>query len=275
MKSIWDSRELEPGSILLTDRVAVVTGAAQGIGEAIALALARFGAHVAICDRDAPGLAQTGAEIEKLGRRIVTGVLDVRDEEAVQRFIADVKAKFGVIHILVNNAGGGFWSEFLDVNAKGENALMRENFCTVTNCVRAAVPHMTEGGSIVNVTSVEAHRAGPGFAIYSAMKSAVASLTQSLSMELAPRKVRMNCIAPDMIPTPGDAGLVDASAAMGMEGVENSSWPETGSSWDCAAATVFLASDLSRFITGSTIHVDGGTEAAGGWKMKTGGGYTL
>ena len=275
MTSIWDSRTLGPDSILLTDQIAVVTGAAQGIGEATALALARFGTHVAICDRDASGLAQTAEEIEKLGRRTVTGELDVRDEEAVQRFIGDVKSEFGVIHILVNNAGGGFWSEFLDVNAKGENALMRENFCTVTNCVRAAVPYMTEGGSIINVTSVEAHRAGPGFAIYSAMKSAVANLTKSLSMELAPRKIRMNCIAPDMIPTPGDAGLADASAAMGMEGLENTSWPETGTSWDCAAATVFLASDLSRFITGSTIHVDGGTEAAGGWKMKTDGGYTL
>jgi NAD(P)-dependent dehydrogenase (short-subunit alcohol dehydrogenase family) len=186
-----------------------------------------------------------------------------------------VKSEFGSIQILVNNAGGGFWSEFLDVNAKGENALMRENFCTVTNCVRAAVPLMIEGGSIVNVTSVEAHRAGPGFAIYSAMKAAVANLTKSLSMELAPQKIRMNCIAPDMIPTPGDAGLADASSAMELPGVASSSWPETGSSWDCAAATVFLASDLSRFITGSTIHVDGGTEAAGGWKMKTGGGYTL
>ena len=275
MTSIWDRRILGPDSILLTDQIAVVTGAAQGIGEAIALTLARFGAHLAICDRDAAGLDQTAREIEGLGRRTVTGELDVRDEESVSHFFADVKSEFGTIQILVNNAAGGFWSEFLDVNAKGENALIRENFGTVTNCVRAAVPLMTEGGSIVNVTSVEAHRAGPGFAIYSAMKAAVANLTKSLSMELATRKIRVNCIAPDMIPTPGDASLVDASAAIGMKDVEKTSWPERGSSWDCAAATVFLASDLSRFVTGSTIHVDGGTEAAGGWKMKTGGGYTL
>jgi 3-oxoacyl-[acyl-carrier protein] reductase len=275
MTSIWDQRSLGPESVLITDQVAVVTGAAQGIGEAIAVALARFGARVAICDREATGLAETAREIEALGRRCVTGELDVRDAEAVERFFADVQAEFGTVHVLVNNAGGGFWSEFENVSPKGESALIRENFCTVTNCVRSALPLMTEGGSIINITSVEAHRAGPGFAIYSAMKSAVANLTKSLSMELAPRKIRINCIAPDMIPTPGDADLADASAAMQMQGVERSSWPETGSTWDCAAAAVFLASDLARFITGSTIHLDGGTEAAGGWKRKTGGGYTL
>ncbi|MCH2171309.1 SDR family oxidoreductase [Myxococcota bacterium] len=273
--SFWENQQLSPDSILLSDRVAVVTGAAQGIGKATAIALARFGADVAVCDRDAEGLADTVAQIEALGRGSCSAVMDVRDEDAVQAFLAQVKARFGTVHVLVNNAGGGFWSEFLAVNAKGENALVRENFGSVTHFLRATVPLMTEGGSIVNVTSVEGHRAGPGFAIYSAMKAAVANLTKSLSMEFASRMIRINCIAPDMIPTPGDAGLMTDSDAVGLPEVEAKSWPEEGSSWDCAAAVIFLASDLSRFITGSTVHIDGGTEAAGGWKVMKKGGFSL
>ena len=273
--SIWEERSLGPDSIMLSDQVAVVTGAAEGIGEATAIALARCGAHVAICDRNADALAGTAEAIEALGRRTHSGVLDVREQSAVQDFFSEVGREFGTLHILVNNAGGGFWSEFLDVSAKGERALVNENWSSVTHCVRAAIPLMTEGGSVINITSVEAHRAGPGFAIYSAMKAAVANLSKSLSMEFAARKVRVNCVAPDMIPTPGDGDLARDSAATELPALENTPWPETGSSWDCAAAALFLASDLSRFITGSTIHVDGGTEAAGGWKITQDGSYTL
>lgn len=275
MASIWDDRQLTPDAILLEDQVAIVTGAAQGIGRATALALARFGADVAICDRKAPELEQTAGELRSLGRRCVSSVLDVREEEPVAAFLAAVDAELGGVQVLVNNAGGGFWANFLDVSARGEAALVSENFGSVTLFIRRSVPLMRDGGSIVNVTSVEAHRAGPGFAIYSAMKAAVANLTKSLSMELAPLRIRVNCVAPDMIPTPGDAELADASEAMGLAGIEDTSWPETGSVEDCAAACVFLASDMSRFVTGSTLHVDGGTEAAGGWKRKTGGGFTL
>jgi NAD(P)-dependent dehydrogenase (short-subunit alcohol dehydrogenase family) len=273
--SIWETRALDPAAIRLADRVAVVTGAARGIGAATAVAFARFGAHVAVCDRDAEGLAATRREIEALGRRALAGELDVREEDAVRAFAARVGEAFGCVHALVNNAGGGFHAPFLEVSAKGEHALVRENFGSVTGFVRATVPWMSEGGSIVNVTSVEAHRAGPGFAIYSAMKAAVANLTKSLALELAPRRIRVNCIAPDMIPTPGDRALAEASSAMTLPGVESTPWPETGSVWDCAAAAVFLASDLSRFVTGTTLHVDGGTDAAGGWKRRSGGGFVL
>ena len=273
--SIWDSKTLDPSAILLTDKVAIVTGAAQGIGAATALALARFGAHVAVCDRNEVGVRETAAAIEALGRRAHVGVLDVRDEDASAAFVRDVGAQFGAVDILVNNAGGGFWSPFVDVNAKGENALIRENFSSVTIFIRHTVPFMTRGGSIINITSIEGHRAGPGFAIYSAMKAAVTNLTFSLSMELASRKIRINCIAPDMVPTPGDEGLGEASGAIDFAGIELTPWPETGSAHDCAAAAVYLASDMSRFMTGAALHIDGGTWAAHGWKVKTEGGFTL
>jgi 3-oxoacyl-[acyl-carrier protein] reductase len=275
-KSIWEDRVLDPAAVLLTGKVVVVTGAAQGIGKATALAMARFGADVAVCDRKDEGLAATHAEIEAVGRQCVSQVMDVRDEQATIGFVQRVVEHFGRIDILVNNAGGGFWSPFLDVTPKGELALMRENFGSVTNFIRHCVPHMPEGSAIVNITSVEAHRAGPGFAVYSAMKAGVANLAKSLALELAPRRIRINNVAPDVIPTEGDGDLGEAANAFAVEGVASQPWPEVGAAEDCAAAALFLASDLSRFVTGSTVHVDGGTWAAGGWKARTdGNGYTL
>jgi len=255
---------LGPENVSLEGKVAVVTGAAQGIGEAIAVGFARFGASVAMCDRSADGLAFVSKAIDDLGQRVVTGVLDVRDQDQVDAFVADaVRALGHRVDVLVNNAGGGFPADFLDVNAKGQETLIRENFSSVTHFIRACVPHMQEGGSIINITSIEAHRAAPGFAIYSAMKAAVVSLSQSLALELGERRIRVNCIAPDVIPTPGLPEMGDVSARMPL--------PVMGDADDVAGAALFLASDLSKFVTGTTIHVDGGNNAAGGWHRQSDG----
>jgi 3-oxoacyl-[acyl-carrier protein] reductase len=256
---------LEPSAALLTDRVAVVTGASIGIGEAIALAFANFGADLAICDRDVPNLDGTGDAIEATGRRVVAAEVDVREGEQVDGFLAVVGEQFDHVDILVNNAGGGFHAAFLDVNAKGQDALVRENFVSVTNFVRGVVPLMPDtGGSIVNLTSIEAHRAAPGYAVYSAMKAAVASLTKTLALELGDRMIRANCIAPDVIPTPG----------IGVDLPVNTPLSRRGHVDDVAAAAVYLASDLGRFVTGTTIHVDGGNLAAGGWRRADDGSFT-
>lgn len=257
---------LGPDDVRLDGRVAVVTGAAVGIGRATALALARFGADVAICDRDAAHLAEGASEIEGLGRRAHQGVLDVRDGDQVDAWLREVAAGFDHVDVLVNNAGGGFMAPFLDVNEKGQDALIRENFTSVTAFVRGVVPLMpSEGGSVVNVTSIEAHRAGPGFAIYSAMKAAQASLTQSLALELGPKLIRVNCVAPDVIPTPG----------IGQDMGVRTPLTRAGHVDDVAAAIVFLANPaLSGFVTGTTIHVDGGNSAAGGWHRQPDGTYT-
>ena len=253
---------LGPGSFSLAGRVAIVTGAAVGIGRAIALAFGRFGADLAICDRDEQDLEDVAIELDGLGRRVVTGLLDVRDASAVDAFVAGIGVELGRLDIMVNNAGGGFASAFLDVNDRGQDALVRENFGSVTNFVRSAVPLMVDGGSIVNITSIEAHRAAPNFAVYSAMKAGVANLTKSLALELGHRLIRVNCIAPDVIPTPG-IGNVDVRTPL----------PIAGHVDDVAAAAVYLASDASRFVTGSTIHVDGGNLAAGGWIRRSDGSF--
>lgn len=253
---------LTPASALLTGRLVLVTGAAQGIGAATAVACANFGADVALCDRDAEGLERIAAEVTAAGRRATSAVLDVRDGDAVREWVAS----FAGIDVVVNNAGGGFRAAFLDVNDKGQDSLVRENFTAVTNFVRAAVPLMANDGraSIINVTSIEAHRAGPGFAIYSAMKAAQVSLTKSLALELGARRIRVNCIAPDVIPTPGIGGELPVKTPL----------PVAGHVDDVAGAVIYLASDLGRFVTGTTIHVDGGNLAAGGWGRSADGSWT-
>jgi NAD(P)-dependent dehydrogenase (short-subunit alcohol dehydrogenase family) len=249
---------ITPDSILLTGRRAVVTGAAQGIGAAVAIAFARFGADVAICDRDADGLAQIAEAIAAEGREVHSELLDVRDADAVNAWIAPLDR----VDILVNNAGGGFNASFLDVNEKGQDALVRENFASVTHCIRACVAKMPDsGGSIINITSIEAHRAAPGYAVYSAMKAALVNLSWSLALELGDRRIRINCIAPDVIPTPGIGGDMPVKTPL----------PYAGHVDDIAGAAVYLASDWSRFVTGTTLHVDGGNLAAGGWGRAPGG----
>ena len=252
--------------LMLTDRIAVVTGAAQGIGEATALALASLGAHVAICDRQADWLVETADAIDAMGRRVLADVFDVRDAEAVESFMARVANELGPIDILVNNVGGGFHAEFAGVSPKGEAALIAENFGTVTNSVRSALDRLADGAAIVNVTSVEAYHAAPGFGIYAAMKAAIEQFTKTLALELGGRGIRVNCVAPDMIPTPGDAGLAADSSAMSTEH-HPTPLRRMGSTDECAAVIAFLASDLASFVTGTSIPVDGGTVAGAAWKV--------
>ncbi len=177
---------IDTGAVSLAGKVALVTGAAQGIGAAAAGALARFGADLAICDRDAEGMRVTAADVEQTGRRCETAQLDVRDTEAVEAWVSRLGGALGHIDLLVNNAGGGFYAPVLAVNAKGQQSLIHENYTSVTNFVRACVPLMSAGSSIVNVTSIEAFRAAPGFGIYASMKAAVESLSKTLALELAP-----------------------------------------------------------------------------------------
>jgi 3-oxoacyl-[acyl-carrier protein] reductase len=260
---------IDADSILLTDRVAIVTGAARGIGRATAALFARLGASLAICDREPEGLAECEADARAAGRPVVSRVLDVRDGDAVDAFLGEAVARHGHVDVLVNNAGGTFFAPFVDVGPGGEAALLAENFTQVTHLVREVVPSIpATGGSIVNVTSIEAHQAAPGFAVYGAMKAALAQLTRSLALELAPRGIRVNAIAPDAIPTSGDHELQDSMRANGAAFLPTVLPPlgHFGTSDDAAAAAAFLASDLSRFVTGTTLHVDGGNWAAGGWR---------
>jgi NAD(P)-dependent dehydrogenase (short-subunit alcohol dehydrogenase family) len=250
----------------LTDRTAIVTGAGAGIGKGIALGFAVFGARVAVLEVQEETCRRTVAEIESGGGAALAIPTDVRDGDAVGRAVARTVAHFGGVDVLVNNVGGTFRAPFVDVAEKGWDALLRTNLKSVFHGTRAVAPQMIargRGGSIINVVSIEGVRAAPLYAAYAACKAAVINFTQSMALELGPHRIRVNAIAPDICLTEGLAPLLGEAersrhewiVPLGRAGV-----PE-----DVAGAAVFLASDLAGYVTGITLHVDGGTHAAAGW----------
>lgn len=252
---------IDPSQILLTDRVAVVTGGGAGIGRGIAAGLAAFGARVAIWERDADTCASAAQQIGALG--IPT---DVRDSAQVDAALAQTEAELGSVTILVNNAGGVFHSGILDTSENGWDALYKANLRHVYLCTqRVARGIVAQGltGSIINVTSIEGVRAAPGYATYAAAKAGVINYTKTAALELALNGIRVNALAPDITLTegmmqvapPGGERRFGFTVPMGRAGHVD----------EMAGAAVFLASDLSSYITGQTIHVDGGTQASSGW----------
>lgn len=252
---------IRPSDILLTDRVAVVTGGGAGIGRGIAAGLAAFGASVAIWERDPQSCASAAETVGALG--IVT---DVRDSAEVNAAARRTAAELGPVTILVNNAGGVFFSRLLDTSENGWDALYKANLRHVLLCTQAVARELVAAqlpGSVINLTSIEGVRAAPGYAAYAAAKAGVINYTKTAAFELAPHGIRVNAIAPDFTLT---EGLMQLNPA-GVRSEANQAIPQgrAGHVDEIASTTVFLASEMASYITGQTIHVDGGTQAAGGW----------
>ncbi len=268
---------MDPKQASLAGRSAAVTGGGAGIGKGIALGLSAFGARVAVLERDPDRAEKAAAEIEAAGGEALGLATDVRDGEAVERAIAATCERFGGIDILVNNAGGVFAAPFLETNERGWDALWRANLKHIFHCTKSAGGRMVEqgrGGSIINVVSIEGVRAAPLYAAYAAAKAGAINFTKTMALELAPHGIRVNAIAPDLCLTEGlrelmPEGELDRAGQMiplGRAGV-----PE-----DIAGVAIFLAGDLARYVTGETLHVDGGTHAAAGWyRDPEGGQYIL
>lgn len=261
-----------PSDVLLTGRVAVVTGGGAGIGRGIVEGLVAFGASVAIWEREPTTCA---AAAEASGALGVT--TDVRDGAEVDVAVSRTVAELGPVDVLVNNAGGVFSSPLLDTSENAWDALHRANLRQVLLCTQRIARAMVDArtpGSIINVTSIEGVRAAPGYAAYAAAKAGVISLTKTAALELAPHRIRVNALAPDVILTDG----LRSVAPPGSEERFAHTVPmgRTGHVDEMAGAAVFLASDLSSYVTGQTLHVDGGTHAAGGWyRHPTTGDYIL
>ncbi len=239
----------------------MVTGGGSGIGRGIARGLAAFGATVVIWEQDGESCLDAASAIGALGLTV-----DVRESEQVDRALERTQLEAGPVRILVNNAGGVFATPFLESREKGWDALYRANLKHVMLCTqRVARAMVAEGtpGSIMNVTSIEGVRAAPGYAAYAAAKAGVINFTKTVALELAPRGIRVNALAPDITLTEG----LMAVAPPGTHEHFGSVVPmgRAGHVDEMAGAAVFLASDLSSYVTGQTIHVDGGTHAAGGW----------
>jgi NAD(P)-dependent dehydrogenase (short-subunit alcohol dehydrogenase family) len=251
----------------LSGRVALVTGAGRGIGREIALELGRAGASVAVNYYDEPDRAEaTAAEIGRLGVRAMTVAADVGDATEVSRMVEEVTAGFGALHIMVNNAGVQTWTPFLDVTEAEWDLVIRTNLKGCFLCTQAAARAMHRGGVVVNIGSGCNKVPFPGLVAYTASKGGIEMLTKVAAVELAPRKIRVNCVAPGAVEIERTrlevddyAGTWGAVTPLGRVGL-----PE-----DVARTVRFLASDDSAFITGQTIWVDGGLFTQPPWPKTT------
>ncbi len=249
-----------PSMFDLTGRKALVTGGNRGIGQAIAEALANAGADVAITARDEATTAETAARIEALGRKVVTGALDVTDVDRCRTVIGACAEALGGLDILVNNAGHEEVCPSLDVDEAIWERVVSTNLKGAFFCAQAAARRMTEagqGGAIINLCSLTSYVGIPTATPYGSSKSGLLGMTRALAAEWAAHGIRVNAIAPGYFHT----GMTDAF-------YRDPEWHKTmlakipqrrfGAMEDLGGAVVFLASAASSYVTGHCIPVDGG-----------------
>ncbi|MGN7127680.1 SDR family oxidoreductase [Methylorubrum thiocyanatum] len=248
------------GKGLLTDRVALITGGDSGIGRAVAIAYAREGADVAISylPVEQSDAEETARWVEKAGRRVLLLPGDLREENHCRELVARTVAELGRIDILVNNAAAQTVNEGLDdVTATDLEGSFRANVFAMYYLTQAAVPHMKPGSAIVNSTSQQAKIADSTMLIYAATKGAIASLTIGLSNLLAPKGIRVNCVAPGPIWTPIQP-IVKSPEQIERLGADTP-LGRAGQPAELAPAYVLLASREGSYMSGALVPVTGGT----------------
>jgi 3-oxoacyl-[acyl-carrier protein] reductase len=258
---------LDASTLSFTGRSALVTGAGAGIGEAIALSLASFGADVGVLDRNADTAKRTADKVRALGRRAEVLVADVRETRPFESALEQATRALGELDVLVNNAGVGVRKPAIEFDDAEWDEQLRMNLTSAFVAARWLARRWIaakRGGAIVNVATTEGIRGCPGFGPYSAAKAGMINLTRTLSSELGPYGIRVNAVAPDYTPTPGTTGYDlegNTSGALMDRVARFIPLRRAGTPDDTAGAVLFLASDLASWISGQTLVVDGGALA--------------
>jgi len=241
----------------LKDKVALITGGARGIGQAIALGFAKEGADVVVADVNLEAAQKTASEIELLGRKALALEMDVTSYEKVEEGINKILDKMGKVDILVNNAGITKDNLLLRMSQAEWDAVINVNLKGTFNCIKAVSRPMVKqrSGRIISIASIIGLMGNPGQANYAASKAGIIALTKTVAKELASRNINANAVAPGFIQTEMTAKLPEDIKKRMLEAIPLA---KLGTPADVANLCVFLASDESSYITGQTITIDGG-----------------
>jgi len=241
----------------LAGKVALVTGAAQGIGKAVALLLARNGADIVVSDINLEKAEETAREVQALDRKALAIKVDVAKLDDVEKMVGAILARFGQVDILVNNAGIARDKLILRMTEEDWDAVLNINLKGTFNCTKAVVRHMSKqrSGKIVNIASVVGEMGNAGQGNYAASKAGVIGFTKTIAREFAQRGINVNAIAPGYIETP----MTDALPDKAKEELKRLiPMDRLGKPEDVAEAVLFLVSDASSYITGHVLNVNGG-----------------
>jgi NAD(P)-dependent dehydrogenase (short-subunit alcohol dehydrogenase family) len=249
--------------VSLDGQVAIVTGAASGIGRAIACLLAQMGAAVAVLDIDDEGGAETVSEICRQSRRAIFTRCDVRSVEECARAVRTTIETFGKINILCNNAGVVIRKSVTELHEEEWNKVFDVTLKSVYLLSREVIPHMIRngGGRIINTGSGWSLKGGPKAAAYCAAKAGVLNLTRSMAIDHGKDNIRVNCVCPGDVDTPmlrSECAQLGEEPRNFMKAAADRPLRRIGTPEDVAKAVLFLAGDLSNWITGACLVVDGG-----------------
>ena len=241
----------------LQNKVALITGGARGIGQAIAMTFAKEGADIVVADVNLEVAQKTASEIEALGRKALALEMDVTDYAKVEEGVNKILDKFGKVDILVNNAGITKDNLILRMSQAEWDAVINVNLKGTFNCIKAVSRPMIKqrSGKIVSIASIIGLMGNAGQANYAASKAGIIALTKTVAKELASRNINANAVAPGFIQTDMTASLPEEVKAKMMEAIPLA---KLGMPQDVANVCLFLASEESNYITGQVITVDGG-----------------